>query len=45
MCEYNGELFPIFDFDKPDDCHYIVFEVLGMPTGKNFSVVEIPDDY
>ena len=23
----------------------MVFEVLGMPNGKNFSVVKIPDDY
>ena len=45
MCEVDGELLPIFDFQKPDDTHYIVFEVLGMPSGKNFSVVEIPDDY
>lgn len=45
MIEYKGQLFPIFDFDRPQKSHYMVFEVLGMPSGKNFSVVKIPDDY
>lgn len=45
MVEIKGQLYPIFDFEKPTKSHYIVFEVLGMPAGKNFSVVKIPDDY
>ena len=38
-------MFPIFSFDKPKKHNYIIIEVLGMPAGKNFSVIKIPDDY
>ena len=38
-------MYPIFDFSKPKKMNYIVIEVLGMPAGKNFSVVKIPDNY
>ena len=45
MIEVNGKMHAIFDFNNPKKSNYIVFEVLGMPVGKNFSVVKIPDDY
>ena len=35
----------MFDFKKPTGCNYMVIEVLGMPMGKNFSVIEVPEDY
>lgn len=43
--DIDGTLYPIFDFNKPKQSNYIIIEVLGMPSGKNFSVVKIPDDY
>ena len=45
MVDVKGELFPIFDFNKPKNSNYIIIEVMGMPVGKNFSVVKIPDNY
>jgi hypothetical protein len=45
MVDVQGKMYPIFDFSKPKRNNYIVIEVLGMPAGKNFSVVKIPDDY
>ena len=47
MVEINGQRHPIFQYDveAPEQNNHIVFEVLGMPTGKNFSVVRIPDNY
>lgn len=45
MINIDGKLFPVFDFEKPQDQNYMVIEVLGMPAGKNFSVVTIPDEY
>jgi pSer/pThr/pTyr-binding forkhead associated (FHA) protein len=45
MITVNGKMFPIFSFDKPKNQNYIIIEVLGMPAGKNFSVIKIPDDY
>lgn len=45
MVSVNGKQMAIFDFEKPKNSNFIVFEVLGMPVGKNFSVVTIPDDY
>ena len=45
MINVGDKLFPIFNFDKPPNTNYIIIEVLGMPAGKNFSVIKIPDDY
>lgn len=45
MVEVKGKLHQIFEFKKPKNSNYIVIEVLGMPVGKNFSVVKIPDNY
>ena len=45
MVEVKGKMFPIFDFNKPKKCNYNIIEVLGMPAGKNFSVIKIPDNY
>ena len=45
MVDVRGNMYPIFDFSKPKKMNYIVIEVLGMPAGKNFSVVKIPDNY
>jgi hypothetical protein len=45
MVEYRGKRYPIFDFTAPRKSQYLIFEVLGMPVGKNFSVIKIPDDY
>ena len=45
MVVVKGKQRAIFDFEKPKGQNYIVFEVLGMPVGKNFSVVKVPDDY
>ena len=45
MVTVNGKMYPIFDFKKPKNQNYIVLEVMGMPVGKNFSVVKIPDNY
>jgi len=45
MVDVKGKLHPIFDFKKPKNCNYIIIEVLGMPVGKNFSVIKIPDNY
>mmetsp|Transcript_10318 Transcript_10318/g.15784 ORF Transcript_10318/g.15784 Transcript_10318/m.15784 type:complete len:162 (+) Transcript_10318:3001-3486(+) len=45
MVKVNGKLFPIFDFNKPKKSNYLIIEVLGMPAGKNFSVIKIPDNY
>jgi hypothetical protein len=45
MIEVKGKMYPIFDFSRPKKSNYIIIEVLGMPAGKNFSVVKIPDNY
>ena len=45
MVSVKGRMFPIFDFNKPKRSDYIVIEVLGMPAGKNFSVVRLPENY
>ena len=45
MVNVKGKQMAIFDFEKPINTNYIVFEVLGMPVGKNFSVVKIHDNY
>ena len=45
MIEVKGKMFPVFDFSKPKKSNYIIIEVLGMPAGKNFSVIKIPDNY
>lgn len=45
MVDVNGKLYSIFDFKKPKNQNYIIIEVLGMPVGKNFSVIKIPDNY
>lgn len=45
MVDVRDRMYPIFDFSKPKKMNYIVIEVLGMPAGKNFSVVKIPDNY
>lgn len=45
MVEVEGKMFPIFDFNKPKNSNFIIIEVLGMPVGKNFSVIKIPDNY
>jgi hypothetical protein len=45
MVDVNNKLYPIFDFIKPKNKNYIIIEVLGMPVGKNFSVISIPDNY
>ena len=45
MMDVNGKLYPIFDFKKPKTQNYIIIEVLGMPAGKNFSVIKLPDNY
>ena len=45
MIEVDGRMHPIFNFERPEDQNYIIIEVLGMPAGKNFSVVRIPDGY
>ena len=45
MIEVKGKLYSIFDFNKPKKSNYIIFEVLGMPAGKNFSLLKIPDNY
>jgi hypothetical protein len=40
MVEYRGNRYPIFDFTAPKKSQYLIFEVLGMPVGKNFSDFE-----
>ena len=45
MVGARGQTFSVFDFKKPTGCNYMVIEVLGMPMGKNFSVIEVPEDY
>lgn len=45
MIQVKGKMYPVFDFSKPKKSNYIVLEVLGMPAGKNFSVIKIPDNY
>lgn len=45
MVNVLGKMYPIFDFKRPKLSNYIIIEVLGMPVGKNFSVVKIPDNY
>ena len=45
MVDVKGKLHPIFDFKKPKNSNYIIIEVLGMPVGKNFSVIKVPDNY
>jgi len=45
MMEVNNKLYPIFDFKKPSNNNYLILEVLGMPVGKNFSVIKMPDNY
>jgi pSer/pThr/pTyr-binding forkhead associated (FHA) protein len=45
MVDVGGKLYSIFDFKRPKNQNYIIIEVLGMPVGKNFSVIKIPDNY
>ena len=45
MVRARGKSFPVFDFARPTGCNYMVIEVLGMPLGKNFSVIEVLEDY
>jgi len=45
MVNVKGKLYPVFDFKKPKTGQFIIIEVMGMPLGKNFSVIKIPDNY
>lgn len=31
----NNEPIEIFEVDRPEHCHYLILEVLGLPNGKN----------
>ena len=39
----EGRKVEIYEFERPKDNHYMVLEVMGMPTGKNIQVLTIPD--
>ena len=43
--ELHGHQYSLFQFEVPENCHYLVIEVLGMPVGKNIQVVSIPGNY
>ena len=45
MMKVKGKLFPVFDFSRPKNQNYIIMEILGMPVGKNFSIIKTPSDY
>ncbi len=45
MVEVGDQMLPIFDFQKPKSINYLLLEVMGMPQGKNFSVIKVPEDY
>lgn len=45
MVDVKGRFYPVFDFEKPSNQDYIVIEVMGMPAGKNFSVIRVPANY
>ena len=45
MVEIDGQLHQVFEFTKPKKQNYVILEILGMPVGKNFSVIKLPDDY
>ena len=40
----NGEKYEIFKIQRPKDIPYLIFEVLGMPEGKNFKIIGVPKD-
>jgi len=40
----DGRKYEIYEIDRPKDNHYLVMEVLGMPSGKNLQVLKIPND-
>ncbi len=52
-CELCKETFPnqvieggrkidIFEIEKPAEGHYLILEVLGMPTGRSFQMIRLP---
>ena len=45
MVEVNGIQHQVFVHHIPANSNFIITEVLGMPIGKNISVVKIPFDY
>ena len=44
MIKHKGNQYQIFKFEVPTKCNYLTFEIVGMPAGKNFSVVIIPNN-
>jgi hypothetical protein len=45
VVEVQGKKHHVFEFSKPKSANFMVFEVLGMPAGKNISVVKLMDNY
>ena len=45
MVKVKSKMFPVFDFSRPKKQNYIIMEVLGMPAGKNFSIIKTPNNY
>ena len=45
MIEVNGVQHQLFEHHIPTNSNFIVIEILGMPIGKNISVVKIPFNY
>ena len=43
--KHKGEIFALYNFERPSDSDYIVIQVIGQPNGKNFAVIKIPVDY
>ena len=43
MVELKGKFFKIYDFERPTNQNYMIYQILGI--GKNFSVVLTPDNY
>ena len=39
----DGISHEIFEFERPKRHHYIILEVLGLPQGKNYQVISLPD--
>jgi len=39
----NGKRIEIFKLNKPTDGHFLVMEVLGMPSGRTFQVIKLSE--
>jgi hypothetical protein len=45
VVKVGANILPIYNFTRPQNENYIVYQILGMPNGKNFTVIKVPANY